>query len=271
MDVVTARGAQLPVLGLGTWQMNGQQCREGVRHALELGYRHIDTAQMYANEHDVGQGMAEAGVDRDEVFVTTKLGLDALEPDKVLASAEDSLRALGTERVDLLLIHWPSDRVPLEATLEAMRRLQDDGKVVHLGVSNFPPSLLRAATKEAPIVANQVEYHPLLDQRALREVCRQEDVVLTAYCPLAKGWVLDEEAIGEIAAIHDVTVAQVVLRWLVQQPGVAAIPKAASARHRKDNLGVFDFALRDDDMEQLAGLARGERLIDPPFAPDWER
>lgn len=270
MEVVTARGVQVPALGFGTWQLKGTECIEGVRHALGLGYRHLDTAQMYGNEYEVGQGIARSGVDRDEIFLTTKLGLDVLDPDKVVASTTDSLRALATDRVDLLLIHWPSDSVPLGATLEAMRGLQDDDKVVHLGVSNFPPSLLRAATKEAEILGVQVEYHPLLDQSALLEVCSEEDLVLTAYSPLAQGRALDEEAITDIAAAHGKSGAQVVLRWLVQQERVAAIPKSASSRRRRENVDIFDFSLTAGEMDRIAGVARGERLIDPPFAPDWE-
>ena len=271
MQLVTAKGREVPALGLGTWQLKGDACVEGVRHALELGYRHIDTAQMYGNEQQVGHGIARSGVDRDEIFVTTKLGLRAVEPDRVGPAAEESLRNLGTDRVDLLLIHWPSAHTPVPATLDAMRRLQDAGKVAHLGVSNFPPSLLRAAVREAPLITDQVEYHPLLDQRALLEVCREEDLFLTAYSPLAQGRVVEEVELKEIANAHDKTVGQVTLRWLVQQDRVAAIPKAASPEHRAENREIFDFALTDDEMARISALARDERLVNPSFAPDWER
>lgn len=271
MQVVRAQGAVVPVLGLGTWQIEGSACREAVRHALDCGYRHVDTAQMYGNEAEVGRGLAAAPVDRGDVFLTTKLATANLSADRVRQSTEDSLRALGTDHVDLLLIHWPSRRVPLTETLAAMDGLRTEGKTRHLGVSNFPPSLVRAAAAEAPIVTDQVEYHPFLDQDDLLALCAEQDLILTAYSPLAQGAVLDEVALKEIAEEHGRSIAQVVLRWLVQQERVVAIPKSASPDRREENAAIFDFALSDEEMGRIRGLARDERHIDPGFAPDWER
>ena len=271
MEVVTARGAEVPVLGFGTWQLEGEACREGVHHALEVGYRHLDTAQMYGNEQDVGRAIASSSVDRTDIFITTKLGLASVAPDRVRPSTEESLRRLGTDHVDLLLIHWPSADIPAGRTLEAMAALQDEGKIRHLGVSNFPPSLARSAAREAPVITDQVEYHPLISQDELLSVCAEEDLFLTAYSPLARGAVLDEVTLKEIAEEHDRTIAQVALRWLIQQERVAAIPKSSTPRRREENAQIFDFTLTSAEMARIGALARGERKIDPPFAPDWER
>ncbi|HVL98160.1 MAG TPA: aldo/keto reductase [Egibacteraceae bacterium] len=271
MHAVRIQAVEVPAIGLGTWQMNGEACREGVRHALQAGYRHIDTAQMYGNEEQVGQGIRDAGVDRDAIFLTTKLNAGALAPERVGPETEASLRRLGTDRVDLLLIHWPHPAIPLAATLDAMRRVVDDGKATHIGVSNFPSGMLREAIREAPILTNQVEYHPLLAQDRLLAVCREEDVLLTAYSPLAKGRILDEVELKEVAEAHGRTVGQIALRWLVQQDRVAAVPKSASPQRREENLAVFDFTLTDEEMARITALARSERLINPSFAPDWER
>jgi 2,5-diketo-D-gluconate reductase B len=267
----TVQGTSVPALGFGTWQLSGGEAREGVRHALELGYRHVDTAQLYANEDMVGEGIRASGVDRDELFLATKLGPDALAPETVRQATEASLRRLGTDRVELLYIHWPSRDVPLAGTLEAMRALVDEGTVAHIGVSNFPPSLLEEALAEAPVLANQVEYHPYLSQDDLLTLAARHDVLTVSYSPLARGAILDDPAIRQVAVTHGRTPGQVVLRWLLQQGRVAAIPKSASAARRAENADVFDFTLSDDEMKQVAGLDRGLRLIDPPFAPDWER
>lgn len=272
METVDIRGVHVPKLGFGTWQLTGKDAREGVAHALELGYRHVDTAQMYGNEAEVGAGLADAGVDRDEVFLATKLGVDNLEPGAVVSSVEDSLRRLGTDRVDVLYIHWPPrDPSRLPPTLSAMNDLRSAEKVRHIGVSNFPPSFVRAAMAEAPVLANQVEYHPYLKQDALLDLAREHDHALVAYSPLARGRAADDPAILEIAEAHGKTPSQVVLRWLVQQGPVATIPKSAHAERRAENADIFDFSLSEDEAKRIAALDRGERLIDPPFAPDWER
>lgn len=270
MRYLTAQGGRMPALGLGTWDLRGKECRQAVRHALEIGYEHIDTARMYANETAVGEGLAASGVARDRVFVTTKVGPEALAPKRLAAEAEASLRELGTDHVDLLLIHWPNPEVPLEETLDAMERLRKAGKTRWIGVSNFPPSLFERAVQAAPVFCNQIEYHPFLSQEKLLRAARQHDVLLTAYCPLARGRVLDEPVLQEIGREHGKSAAQVTLRWLVQQ-GISAIPKAAKREHLESNLAIFDFELASEEMQRISGLAREERLIDPGFAPEWER
>ena len=265
------QGAEVPALGLGTWMLEGRACRESVRDALEVGYRHLDTAQAYGNEEEVGRGLADSGVPRDEVWLTTKLWLENLDHDRAIESARASLRRLGTEYVDLLLIHWPPEGgLSVAEPLRAMRRLQADGLVRHIGVSNFPPSLLDEALDEAEIFCEQVEYHPFLGQDDILQACEEWDLLLTAYSPLARGAVLTDGTLREIGGRHGKSPAQVTLRWLLQQEQVAAVPKAASAEHRRGNFDVFDFELSLDEMEAIHALARGQRLIDPEFAPRWE-
>jgi 2,5-diketo-D-gluconate reductase B len=266
----TIQGDDVPALGFGTYKITGPACREAVAHALEIGYRHIDTAQMYNNEREVGQGLDDAAVDRDDVFLTTKIWHSNLHPSEVRRTTEASLRKLGTDYVDLLLIHWPNDAVPLEATLDAMLALREAGKTRHIGVSNFTPSLVRQALDHAPIFANQVEYHPFLSQDALLDLAREHDFMLTAYQPIARGTVADDETLQAIAAAHGKSPVQVTLRWLLQQDKVTAIPKAASAEHRKANFDVFDFELSADEMKRIHSLARGERRVNPGIAPAWE-
>lgn len=263
------QGVEVPALGLGTWLLEGEECEEAVADALALGYRHIDTAQMYRNEAEVGRGIARSGVSRDEIWLTTKVWMENAAFDDVLRSTEASLRRLDVEYVDLLLLHWPSESVPLSETLSAMRRLQEDGAARHLGVSNFPPDLLDEALDEAEILCNQVEYHPFLDQDHALEICHEWDLLLTAYSPLARGRVTGDPTLREVAEAHGRTPAQVTLRWLLQQQQVAAIPKAATPEHRRANLEAFDFELSESEMDAVHGLARGERIVDPDFAPDW--
>jgi len=263
-------GAAVPLLGFGTWELRGRECEHGVAHALSLGYRHVDTAQMYENEAEVGRGLEASGVGREEVFLTSKLAPGNLARSRALRSTEASLRALGTGYLDLLLIHWPRFEVPLGETLEAMGALQEAGKIRWIGVSNFPPSHLSRARKIAEIFCNQVEYHPFLSQdRLLRDV-RDEGLLLTAYCPLARGRVAEDKTISEIAAAHGKSPAQIALRWLIQQK-VAAIPKASKDAHREENLDIFDFSLSDEEMERIFALGGEERIIDPSWAPEWER
>jgi 2,5-diketo-D-gluconate reductase B len=267
----SAKGIDVPKLGLGTWLLEGPDCREAVEHALRLGYRHVDTAQAYENEEEVGAGLRAARVERGDVFVTTKVRLRNLEPSKVAPSVDDSLQRLGVDRVDLLLAHWPNPDVPVEATADALRGVLEDGKTRAVGVSNYPPSLLRRALTEAPIVCNQVEYHPFLSQDALLAIAGECDLVLTAYSPLARGAVLDDETVRSVGDAHGVSPAQVTLAWLVAQPRVAAIPKASSAAHREANLAALDVTLSEEDMGRIAALDRGERQVEPSWAPDWER
>lgn len=265
----TIQGEDVPALGLGTWRLEGDTCREAVRHALELGYRHVDTAQAYENEAPVGEGWTTSGVDRAELFLTTKVWTTNLAPDDVRHSTEESLRKLQTDYVDLLLVHWPAGDFEMGPTLDAFRTLQDEGKAHHIGVSNFTPELLEEAADHADLFCLQAEYHPLLDQHALIQQCRKRDMLFTAYSPLARGQVFDDELLQTIAEAHDKTPAQVVLRWHVQQKNVAAIPKASAAEHRAANFDIFDFALSEVEMASIFDLARGERLIAPDdLAPD---
>jgi 2,5-diketo-D-gluconate reductase B len=255
-------GAEIPKLGLGTWQNTDPECVDTVETALELGYRHVDTAQIYGNEDLVGEGLAAADVDREEVFLTTKVWRSNLRYDDVLDSVEESLDKLGVEYVDLLLIHWPHPRISVEETLDAMETLQDDGVVRHLGVSNFTRTQLHETMEvaDSPLVADQVLYNPLKDQSSLQEFCVANDVALTAYSPLARGGVIGDTDLAAIGEGYEKSAVQVALRWLVQQDGVVAIPKASSRDHLEANLDIFDFSLTDEEMarihERTPGLKR---------------
>ncbi len=270
MEYVEVQGEQVPKVGLGTWMMNGEECRTAVERALELGYRHIDTAPAYGNEAMVGAAVEKSGVDRDEIFVSSKIWLENLRRDAVRKSALESRRRLAVDSIDLMLVHWPNPEVPLGETLEAMLRLQEEGTIRYLGVSNFTPAMVEEALLIAPVMCVQVEYHPYLAQHELLTLCRRANLALTAYSPLARGKVKDDPVLREIGEAHGKSAAQVALRWLVQQTDVAAIPKASSERHLKENIAVFDFELGRDEMRRVAALARGERLIDPEFAPRWQ-
>jgi 2,5-diketo-D-gluconate reductase B len=264
------QGIEIPKLGFGTWLLEGRACVQSVRDALELGYRHIDTARAYGNEAQVGKALGRSGVDRGEIFLTTKLWYDTLRAGDVREQAEGSLRDLGTDYVDLLLIHWPNAAVPLAETLGAMGELRDEGKARRLGVSNFPSGLVREALELAPIVCNQVEYHPYLGQPALLALAREHALMLTAYAPLAHGRALRDPVLREIGEAHGKTPGQVALRWLLDQPQVAAVPKASSHEHRAENLDVYDFELSDDERGRIAGLERGLRTVDPSWSPAWD-
>lgn len=253
--------ATIPTLGLGTWMNTGATCVETVRTALELGYRHVDTAQAYGNEAKVGNGIAAAEVDRDAVFLTTKVSRSNLRYDDVHESVRASLDRLGVGYVDLLLIHWPHPRRPVEETLSAMTELREEGLVTHVGVANFTRSQLRRACRvaDSPIVTNQVLYHPLIDQTPLRTYCRDAGITLTAYSPLARGAVVGDDLLAEIGSRYGKTAAQVALRWLIQQPGVVAIPKATGRAHLEENLAVFDFELTDEEMQRIHDRRPGLR------------
>ena len=270
MKYIDINHEQVPALGFGTFALKEKACQEAIADAIAIGYRHIDTAKSYENEQDVGQGIRDSGVDRDELFITTKIWYTDLVRTNVLSAVDDSLRQLQTGYVNLLLIHWPSDEVPLKETLDAMTEVQKQGKARLIGVSNFPPSLLRKAFELAPIVCNQVEYHPYLGQSALINIIREHGAVLTAYAPLAQGAVQEDAALQSIGKNYGKTPSQVALRWLVQQDHVAAIPKASSHEHRVANFDIFDFSLTDDEMDQIYNLSRRERLVNPHWAPVWD-
>lgn len=263
---------EVPALGFGTWRLRNEACRKAIIHALEIGYRHIDTAQAYDNEQDIGLALEEAGISRDEVFLTTKISPDNLSGEQVLKSFEESLEKLKTDYTDLILIHWPSTNgIPLEETLEAMKLLKADGKTRSVGVSNFTPKLLKETLAVANITCNQVEYHPFLGQRKLLKLSHKHDLMLTAYCPLAKGGIANDPTLQKIGRKYNKTPAQVTLRWLIQQENVVAIPKAADPEHRASNFNIFDFNLTEDEMDMIFALEKGKRLIDPAFAPKWDK
>ena len=269
MEYVTAAGVRMPAIGLGTWELTGRDCAAAVPVAIDLGYTLIDTAQAYGNEAEIGAGIAEAGVDRDDLFLTTKVANRNHNYADVISSVEDSLRQLRTDHLDLLLIHWPVQMDILPRTLEGMKSLQDREAVRFLGLSNFTPGQVRQAADMADVVNLQVEHHPYLAQDELRAVAEDLDLSLTAYSPLARGKVLHDPVLAEIAAAHGASPAQVALRYLCQLGRTTVVPKATSREHLASNLASLDLELTDEDVRRIAALARGERIIDPPWAPAW--
>ena len=266
-DVPRANG--MPMLGLGTWQNDDPtDCARSVETALNMGYRHVDTAQIYGNEEAVGEGIANADVDREDVFLATKVWTDNLAYDDVIESTEESLEKLGVESVDLLYVHWPSGEYSPEETLRAFDELYDEGRIDRIGVSNFQPEHVETAVEytEAPVFANQVELHPLLPQEELREACAEHDVEVVAYSPLARGEVFDVPELEEIADEHGVSAAQVSLAWL-REKGVTAIPKATSEDHIDDNWDSLRLELEPEDIERIDAIDRTDRQVDPDFAP----
>jgi len=268
--VLDVQGARIPRLGFGTWLLEGDDAYDGVRDALEIGYRHIDTARAYENEQEVGRAIADSGLDRGELWITTKIWTSEFAAGDLERAAEDSLHNLRVDHVDLLLLHWPNPEVPLEESLGALARLREDGRIGHAGVSNFPAGMLQRALEMAPLLANQVEYHPFLAQDALLDVCAANELTLTAYSPLAHGAVPKDHDLKEIGAAHGKTAGQVALRWLLDQELVTTAPKASSHDRRLENFEVFDFALTEEDRERIAALPKDRRRTDPPWAPDWE-
>lgn len=261
----------MPVLGLGTWENDDPaQCTESVANALDAGYRHVDTAQIYGNEAAVGEGIAKSDVDREDIFLASKVWIDELSPADMASSTRESLDKLGVDAVDLMYVHWPAGEYEPEETLPAFAELRDDGLIDRIGVSNFEPHHLDAAADalgEAPF-ANQVEMHPLLRQEELREYADANDVELVAYSPLARGEILDDPDIVDIAEKHGVSAAQVSLAWL-RETGVTAIPKATGIDHIRDNLASVDLTLDDEDVERIDSLGRTDRQLNPDFGPDW--
>lgn len=272
MRTINAHGMHMPKLGLGTWQMRGRECTRAVLGALDLGYRHIDTAQMYGNEDAVGAALAASRVPREEIHLTTKVWVDNLAPAAMRRSMQESLRLLRTGYVDLYLIHWPTPDMDLEAALGALARLREDGLALAIGVSNFPVALLKRTVEEigVPIACNQVEYHVLLDQTKLLSYARARGIVVTAYCPLAQGRLTEHAKLEVIARKHGCTTAQVALAWLLEQDGVAAIPKAARADSQVANLAALDIVLEEADRALIAALPKDQRCVSPEFAPAWD-
>jgi diketogulonate reductase-like aldo/keto reductase len=256
--------------------MNGEECIKAVEVALASGYRHIDTAAIYGNEAEVGEGLKQSGVTRKDVWITTKVWSDNIGKGKLQRSAEASLKALRQDYVDLLLIHWPNPSIPVVESIAALCDAKRMGLARHIGVSNFPSNLLEQAmlATTEPLSANQVEYHPHLDQSKVLYACRKHGLALIAYCPLGRGavgGVLEEPVIQTIAKAKGRTPAQTVLRWHMQQPGVIAVPKSASPKHIAENLDVFDFTLMDTEMRHISSLARTNgRVVKLAIAPTWD-
>jgi len=274
MHSVNANGAQIPALGLGTWTLSGDDCAELVLRALSVGYRHVDTASAYGNEKDVGVGLRASHVARDDVFVTTKVWWTDIAPGDLERSAEASLERLGLDQVDLLLIHWPNPKIPLAGSIKALNAVKRAGLARHIGVSNFPTALLSQAIalSEEPLVVNQVENHPYLDQRKIYRLCRDNGMALVSYCPLYRGGDLfAQKAIRDAAARHGKTPGQIVLRWHVQQEGVIAIPRTTKMERLSENIAIFDFALSEAEMAAISALtSRNSRLCDFAFSPEWD-
>lgn len=264
-------GVAIPRLGFGTWRLTGADCRKAVAAAFESGYRHIDTAAMYGNEEDVGAAIRDSGLPRSEIFLGSKVWRDDLKRDALLRSAESSATKLGGP-MDLLMVHWPNDAVPLAETMGAMAEARQRGLTRSIGVSNFPSALLREAMAccEAPILVNQCEYHPGLDQSRLIEACRAADTAFVSYRPLGSGQTSANAVFARIAARHGKTATQVVLRWHLQQEGVVAIPRSATPAHIAENIAIFDFELSTDEMAEIFALGGSDRQVDPAWAPAWD-
>jgi 2,5-diketo-D-gluconate reductase B len=270
MPVLEANGMRMPRIGLGTWPMKGAECQAAVESAIALGYRHIDTAEMYGNEDAVGAGLRASSLPRGDIFLTTKIWNDKTNGAQIRRAFDDCQKRLATPYVDLLLIHWPSPQLQLEDALAGLAAIRAEGRAKAIGVSNFPPRLLRRAIDAGVgLACLQVENHLFLDQSELRGICRANGMVLTSYSPLAKGSNLDDPTVARVAAKHGATKGQVALAWLLAQEGVAMVPKAASAARQKENLGALDVTLDAEDLAALAALPKDRRFVNPGMAPDW--
>jgi diketogulonate reductase-like aldo/keto reductase len=274
VQVVEANGARIPLIGLGTWELRGRTCAHIVEQALRIGYRHIDTAEMYANETEVGEGLRASGVNRDEVFVVTKVWPSHFAPRELERAAKDSLARLRLPDVDLLLLHWPNPQIPLADTLGALCRMKQAGLARHIGIANFTVALIEEAVRLAsePLVCNQIEMHPYLDQSKVVAACRAHKMAVVAYSPIARGNAAKDAVLARIGKAHGKTAAQVCLRWLVQQ-GVAAIPRTSRVERLRENFAVFDFELTEAEMREIAALAdRNGRLVDYAYSgpPKWD-
>ncbi|HEY0910693.1 MAG TPA: aldo/keto reductase [Bradyrhizobium sp.] len=272
MESLKTQGISLPRLGLGTYRLQGDACRAAVESALGLGYRHIDTAEMYGNEEAIGPAIAASGVARKDLHVTTKVWNENLAPDALRKAFDTSLKKLKLDHVDLYLVHWPSPDMKLPAVLETLMKLKEEGRTRAIGVANFNIALLRQAVEEikASIACNQIEYHVLLDQTPIRKYMAAKSIPLVAYCPLAQGRAAGNETLMAIGKKHSASAAQVALKWLLDQDGVAAIPKASRAESQQANLGALNVRLDDDDRKAIAALPKDQRFVKPGFSPVWD-
>jgi diketogulonate reductase-like aldo/keto reductase len=270
--LVEANGARIPQIGMGTMTLKDEVCVQAVKDALVIGYRHIDTAAYYGNEREVGHGLRLSGINRDEVFVTTKIRPDAAMPDDFARVVDQCLENLKLPQVDLLLIHWPSKTVPIKLTVGALCKAKKEGKTRHIGVSNFTTALLDEAWAAAtePLVCNQIEVHPFIDQDKVIAASQKRGMAVVAYVPIARGKVPGSEVLEKIGKAHGKSPAQISLRYLVQC-GLVPIPRTATPAHLKENLDVFDFALSGGEMAELRTLnANNMRVVNPPHAPVWD-
>jgi 2,5-diketo-D-gluconate reductase B len=269
---LSARGVEIPAIGFGTSSLGN--CGEIVANALKAGYRHIDTAWKYGTERGVGEGMRASGVPRSEIFLTTKVTHEYLRADDFARSVDESLKNLGVDYVDLLLVHWPNPEIPLSEPMPALAKAKRQGLTRHIGVANFTISLLDEAIRlcPEPLVNLQAEYHPHLDQTKLLAACRQRGLIFTAYCPLGRGRLLRDPVLADIAARKGRPLAQIALRWLVQQGNIIPIPRSSNPKRMAENLAVFDFALTDEEMKRISALKRPDgRIADPVGrAPAWD-
>jgi diketogulonate reductase-like aldo/keto reductase len=269
--LIEVKGFSIPPIGLGTWMLRGRDCARLVEQAVRIGYRHIDTAQMYDNEREVGEGVRASGR-RGEVMVTTKVKPTSLAPHDLERSVKESLAKLRLDHVDLLLIHWPNPRVPLSETLGAMTKMKEAGHVRALDVSNFTVALLDEANRvtSEPLVCNQIECHPFLDQRKVIDACGRYGMAVVAYSPIARGGASGDAVLERIGKAHGKSAAQVSLRWLVQQ-GIAAVPRTGKLERLEENHAVFDFALSEAEMAEIGALSRGNgRIVDWTWSPKWD-
>jgi 2,5-diketo-D-gluconate reductase B len=272
MEHLQTLGLSLPRLGLGTYRMQGDVCRAAVESALALGYRHIDTAEMYGNEDAIGAAIAAAGIARKDLHVTTKVWNENLAPEAIRRAFDTSLKKLRLDHVDLYLVHWPARNMNLPAMFETLLRLKEEGRTRAIGVANFNIALLKTVVEEirAPIACNQVEYHVMLDQTPLRKYLSAKAIPLVAYCPLAQGLAASDDTLAAIGRKHGASAAQVALKWLLDQDGVAAIPKASRMESQRANLDALNVGLDDEDRQAIAGLPKDKRLVNPGFAPAWD-
>jgi 2,5-diketo-D-gluconate reductase B len=272
MESLQTQGISLPRLGLGTYRMQGEVCRAAVESALGLGYRHIDTAEMYGNEEAIGTAIAASGIARKDLHVTTKVWNENLAPEAMRKAFDSSLKKLRLDRIDLYLVHWPAPKMNLPAMFETLMKFREEGRTRAIGVANFNIALLKTVVEEikAPIACNQVEYHVMLDQTPLRKYMRAKSIPLVAYCPLAQGRAASNETLAAIGRKHGASAAQVALKWLLDQDGVAAIPKASRAESQKANLDALNVGLDDEDLQAITGLPKDKRFVNPGFSPKWD-
>ncbi len=259
-----ASGYPMPVLGLGTWQLVGAVCERITRAAIDLGYRHIDTAELYDNEGEIGRAIR--GIDRGDLFITSKVSSEHLRTNDVILACTGSLSRLETDYLDLFLIHWPNDEIPLEETMDGMQYLVEEGLVRSIGVSNFDVGRMERAmaASESPLCNNQVEYHPYRHRWEIPEFCREHSIALTAYCPLAKGRVLKDPTLTRIGKRYGKSAAQVSLRWLLQK-GAIIIPKASSIEHLQSNMAMDGWELSEEDTHQIDAIDVEARLVDSTY------